>query len=99
MSNVHEFNREEQQKIAIAVDKVVKEELKKLGLEEKINYEVAVDNVRSVGIQGDNRTYKRCAELKLRFPNNQVDYDLIERLSNQITNQVQEVNRVLCNFF
>ena len=101
MENVHEFDKEKQHEIAISVDRIIKEELseyeRNTGL--RIAYGVYVHNVRSVGVQGDQRTYERSMELKLQFPNKKIDYDIITRLSTSITNQVPEINRVLCDFF
>ncbi len=101
MEDVHSFDKEEQQRIAVSVNEVVNRELKsyKEKHNTEITYHILVDNVRSVGVQGDERTYKRCMELKLKFPNNLVDYDLVARLSTSITNEVSEINRVLCDYF
>ncbi len=101
MEEVHKFDKEKQHQIAKSIDGVVKDVLNEY---EKlthiiIRYEVYVYNVKSVGVQGDNRTYERAVELKLEFPGKKIDYDLVARLSTSITNQVSEVNRVLCNFF
>lgn len=47
--------------------------------------------IRSVGIQGDARSYKHPVALMGKFPG----WDLLEQLSTQITNTIPEINRVV----
>ena len=58
--------------------------------------------IKSVGIQGDERSYKypvvvRIVESKDAMTANfaKVPYDVLEAISTKITNEVKEVNRVV----
>lgn len=48
--------------------------------------------IRSVGVQGDSRTYAHPVLL-----NGDCDWEVLERVSTQITNLVPEINRVIYN--
>ena len=85
-----------------AADSIVTEELKACGLYEKIWQGFAVLlPVRSVGVMGDERTYE--STIVIRAVESQdgmtadwakLPYDLLERLSTRIINEVKGVNRV-----
>jgi GMP synthase PP-ATPase subunit len=81
--------------LAREVDRILKEELKRA----KINYDMAearIYDVRSVGVQGDERSYEYPAEIELRHDGKVVwDTDFTERLSNRVTNEVKGINRIL----
>ena len=84
-------------------DSIVREELTAAGLDEQIWQcpVVLLGDVRSVGVQGDGRTYGHPVVLRpvtsedamtadwARLP-----YEVLERISTRITNEVREVNRV-----
>jgi len=84
-------------------DAIAREELSRAGLDRDVWQfpVVLLADVRSVGVQGDGRTYGHPVVLRpvtsedamtadwARLP-----YDLLERISTRITNEVQEVNRV-----
>ncbi len=84
-------------------DAIAREELTKAGLDRDIWQfpVVLLADVRSVGVQGDGRTYGHPVVLRpvtsedamtadwARLP-----YDVIETISTRITNEVREVNRV-----
>jgi GMP synthase (glutamine-hydrolysing) len=84
-------------------DAIAREELSHAGLERDIWQfpVVLLADVRSVGVQGDGRTYGHPVVLRpvtsedamtadwARLP-----YDVLERISTRITNEVREVNRV-----
>jgi len=84
-------------------DAIAREELTKAGLDRDIWQfpVVLLADVRSVGVQGDGRTYGHPVVLRpvtsedamtadwARLP-----YDLLEKISTRITNEVREVNRV-----
>ncbi|MBN1157725.1 glutamine-hydrolyzing GMP synthase [Candidatus Woesearchaeota archaeon] len=53
-------------------------------------YQSAVLPIKSVGVQGDARSYKHPAIVV-----GGLDWDMLEQLSTAITNKVREVNRVL----
>ncbi|WP_026257643.1 glutamine-hydrolyzing GMP synthase [Actinopolymorpha alba] len=85
-------------------DAIAREELTRAGLDRDIWQMpvVLLADVRSVGVQGDGRTYGHPAVLRpvtsedamtadwARLP-----FDLLERISTRITNEVREINRVV----
>jgi GMP synthase (glutamine-hydrolysing) len=85
-------------------DAIARAELSRAGLDRDIWQMpvVLLGDVRSVGVQGDGRTYGHPVVLRpvtsedamtadwARLP-----YDLVERISTRITNEVPEVNRVI----
>ena len=87
-----------------AADAIAREELTKAGLDEQIWQcpVVLLADVRSVGVQGDGRTYGHPIVLRpvasedamtadwVRIP-----YDTLEVISTRITNEVADVNRVV----
>jgi len=82
---------------------IVEEELKKAGVYGKywMGFAVLLP-VKSVGIQGDSRTYKnavvvRIIESKDAMTANfsKVPYRILEAISTRITNEIPEVNRVV----
>jgi len=84
-------------------DAIAREELTRAGLDRDIWQMpvVLLADVRSVGVQGDHRTYGHPVVLRpvtsedamtadwARLP-----YDVLERISTRITNEVREINRV-----
>lgn len=82
---------------------IVEEEVKKAGFYEKVWMAFAVMlPVKSVGIQGDERSYKypvvvRVVESKDAMTANfsKIPFDLLETISTRITNEIPEVNRVV----
>ncbi|MBB3041340.1 glutamine-hydrolyzing GMP synthase [Nocardioides soli] len=84
-------------------DAIAREELTRAGLDRDIWQfpVVLLADVRSVGVQGDHRTYGHPVVLRpvtsedamtadwARLP-----YDVLERISTRITNEVGEINRV-----
>lgn len=97
-----ELDDKKLQNLAIRVDKILKEEMQKAGVECGF-FEARIYNIRTVGVQGDNRTYSHPAEITMREPRysdgrtlNENDfYDFLNTLSTRITNEIKEVNRVL----
>jgi GMP synthase (glutamine-hydrolysing) len=85
-------------------DAIVRAEITAAGLDREIWQcpVVLLADVRSVGVQGDGRTYGHPVVLRpvtsedamtadwARLP-----YDLLERISTRITNEVREINRVV----
>ncbi|HLD48850.1 MAG TPA: GMP synthase (glutamine-hydrolyzing), partial [archaeon] len=56
-------------------------------------------DIKSVGVQGDERTYSYPAEIELRLDGKVVwDAEFSKRLSSRITNEVSGVNRVVYVF-
>lgn len=85
-------------------DAIVREELTAAGLDNEIWQcpVVLLADVRSVGVQGDGRTYGHPIVLRpvssedaMTADWTRLPYDLLAKISNRITNQVPEVNRVV----
>ncbi|ODR09314.1 GMP synthetase [Mycobacterium sherrisii] len=85
-------------------DAIAREELTAAGLDNMIWQcpVVLLGEVRSVGVQGDNRTYGHPIVLRpvssedaMTADWTRVPYEVLERISTRITNEVAEVNRVV----
>lgn len=85
-------------------DLIAREELTAAGLDSLIWQcpVVLLADVRSVGVQGDNRTYGHPIVLRpvssedaMTADWTRVPYEVLERISTRITNEVPEVNRVV----
>ena len=56
------------------------------------------DNVRTVGVQGDERTYDNPVEISIETPNGRYwNPDVLARISVRITNELKGINRVVYN--
>ncbi|MFN3527840.1 MAG: GMP synthase (glutamine-hydrolyzing), partial [Candidatus Altarchaeaceae archaeon] len=94
---------EEKAEIVRKATYIIEEELKKENLYDKVWMAFAVLlPIKSVGIQGDSRTYKypivvRIVESKDAMTANfaKIDFKILERISTRITNEIPEVNRVV----
>ncbi len=87
-----------------AADAIAREELTAAGLDNEIWQcpVVLLADVRSVGVQGDGRTYGHPIVLRpvssedaMTADWTRLPYDVLARISNRITNQVPGVNRVV----
>lgn len=87
-----------------AADAIARAELTAAGLDGTIWQcpVVLLADVRSVGVQGDGRTYGHPVVLRpvtsedaMTADWTRVPYDVLERISTRITNEVEEVNRVV----
>jgi GMP synthase (glutamine-hydrolysing) len=85
-------------------DAIAREELTKAGLDRDIWQcpVVLLADVRSVGVQGDGRTYGHPVVLRPVSSEDamtadwaRVPYDVLARISTRITNEVREINRVV----
>ncbi len=85
-------------------DLIVREELKVAGQDRAIWQcpVVLLADVRSVGVQGDGRTYGHPIVLRpvssedaMTADWSRLPYELLEKISTRITNEVREVNRVV----
>jgi GMP synthase (glutamine-hydrolysing) len=85
-------------------DAIAREELSRAGLDRDIWQcpVVLLADVRSVGVQGDGRTYGHPVVLRpvtsedaMTADWSRVPYDVLARISTRITNEVPEVNRVV----
>jgi GMP synthase (glutamine-hydrolysing) len=83
-------------------DAIVREEIKKADLEREVWQAFAVlPDIRTVGVMGDERTYAHpivvravTSEDAMTADWARLPYDLLERLSNRIINEVPGINRV-----
>jgi GMP synthase (glutamine-hydrolysing) len=87
-----------------AADAIARAELTAAGLDREIWQcpVVLLADVRSVGVQGDGRTYGHPVVLRpvssedaMTADWTRVPYQVLERISTRITNEVREVNRVV----
>jgi GMP synthase (glutamine-hydrolysing) len=87
-----------------AADQIARDELAASGLDRDVWQfpVVLLADVRSVGVQGDGRTYGHPVVLRpvssedaMTADWSRLPYDLIARISTRITNEVAEVNRVV----
>ena len=87
-----------------AADAIVRAELTSAGVDQEIWQcpVVLLADVRSVGVQGDGRTYGHPIVLRpvssedaMTADWTRLDYDLLAHISNRITNEVPDVNRVV----
>jgi GMP synthase (glutamine-hydrolysing) len=87
-----------------AADKIARDELAASGLSRGVWQfpVVLLADVRSVGVQGDGRTYGHPAVLRpvssedaMTADWSRLPHDLIARISTRITNEVPEINRVV----
>jgi GMP synthase (glutamine-hydrolysing) len=85
-------------------DFIAREELKTAGLDRVIWQcpVVLLADVRSVGVQGDGRTYGHPIVLRpvssedaMTADWSRIPYEVLEKISTRITNEVREVNRVV----
>ncbi|MEN9305438.1 MAG: hypothetical protein RLY76_706 [Actinomycetota bacterium] len=95
---------EERLKILRSADLIAREELHSAGLDREIWQcpVVLLADVRSVGVQGDGRTYGHPIVLRpvssedaMTADWSRVPYEVLAKISNRITNEVREVNRVV----
>jgi GMP synthase (glutamine-hydrolysing) len=87
-----------------SADAIARAELSEAGLDRSIWQcpVVLLADVRSVGVQGDERTYGHPVVLRpvssedaMTADWSRLPYDVLERISTRITNEVREVNRVV----
>ncbi|MCO1576524.1 glutamine-hydrolyzing GMP synthase [Crossiella sp. SN42] len=87
-----------------SADAIAREELTAAGLDRTIWQcpVVLLADVRSVGVQGDGRTYGHPVVLRpvssedaMTADWTRLPYDVLERISTRITNEVNDVNRVV----
>jgi GMP synthase (glutamine-hydrolysing) len=84
-------------------DAIVREEIRSAGLEREIWQAFAVlADIRSVGVMGDERTYGHPIIIRAVTSDDamtadwaRLPYDLLEKMSNRIINEVPGINRVV----
>lgn len=84
-------------------DAILREEIAAAGLEREIwQYFTVLTNIESVGVMGDERTY--CSTIAIRAVTSidgmtadwaRIPYDVLDRVSRRIVNEVRGVNRVV----
>ena len=90
-------------KILQEADSILREELESNNLKDMPNqYFAVLANTKSVGVKGDARTYGetiviRCVSTDdfMTASFTRIPYDILERISNRITNEVKEIVRVV----
>ena len=83
-------------------DAIFREEIRKAGLERECSqYFAALTNLRSVGVMGDGRSYDYAVALRsvqtsdfMTADWSRLPYELLDRVSVRIVNEVRGVNRV-----
>lgn len=84
-------------------DAIFREEITNAGLDRDINqYFAVITDMRSVGVMGDGRTYDYTLALRAVTTNDfmtadwaRIPFDVLERVSNRIINEVKHVNRLV----
>ncbi|MGM7703779.1 glutamine-hydrolyzing GMP synthase [Pseudalkalibacillus sp. Hm43] len=94
---------EEKLKIVRDSDAILREEIKNAGLDRDIwQYFTALPNMRSVGVMGDARTYDYTVGIRavtsidgMTSDWARIPWDVLERISTRIVNEVDHVNRIV----
>ena len=84
-------------------DSIFREEIANAGLHKSINqYFAVLTNLKSVGVMGDERTYDYTIALRAVETTDfmtgvwsKIPYDVLEKVSSRIVNEVEHVNRVV----
>ncbi len=84
-------------------DAIFREEIALAGLDRSINqYFAVITDMRSVGVMGDGRTYDYTLALRAVTTTDfmtadwaRIPYDVLEKTSNRIINEVEHVNRIV----
>lgn len=84
-------------------DAILREEIAKAGLDEKIwQYFTVLPGIRSVGVMGDNRTYDYAVAIRavtsidgMTADFAKIPWDVLQKISVRIVNEVDHVNRIL----
>ena len=94
---------EEKLEIVRESDYILRDEIKKAGLDREIwQYFTALPDMKSVGVMGDERTYDYTIGIRavtsidgMTADWARIPYDILEKISTRICNEVKGVNRVV----
>lgn len=94
---------EEKLEIVSKSDAILREEIASAGLDKEIwQYFTALTNMKSVGVMGDGRTYNYAIAIRVVTSIDgmtadwaRIPYDVLDKISRRIVNEVAGVNRVL----
>lgn len=94
---------EEKLEIVREADAILRDEIQKAGLDKEIwQYFATLPDFKSVGVMGDVRTYAYTVGIRavtsvdgMTADWARIPYDVLERISNRIINEVEDVNRVV----
>jgi len=84
-------------------DAILREEISLAGLDRTIwQYFTALPGIKSVGVMGDERTYSYTIAIRAVTSSDamtadwaRIPYDVLEKISNRIVNEVEHVNRIV----
>ncbi len=84
-------------------DYILRDEIAKAGLDDKIwQYFTVITNSRTVGVQGDFRTYENVIAIRavtsvdaMTADWARIPYDVLEKISTRIVNEVKHANRIV----
>ncbi len=94
---------EEKLTIVRDADAIVREEIKKAGMDREIwQYFAVLPNIKSVGVMGDERTYAHTIGIRAITSSDamtadwaRIPYEVLDKISRRIVNEVENVNRIV----
>ncbi|MBL7206300.1 MAG: hypothetical protein ISS36_01735 [Candidatus Aenigmarchaeota archaeon] len=88
-------SKEKLRKLGAEATRILEDELRRAGI--KYDYaEAIVYDKRTVGVQGDERTWVHVAEVEVKDNGKHIyDTDFLGDLSTRLTNEMRDVNRVV----